>query len=259
MTWKAWLSEFVVSFFEVRLKIRLPLNAKLRWKLAQYSEIRFWKKYLQGGGLNWKNKFALKFDPCLPLQEEIYSVLPANKQDIRILDVGAGPMTYLGKVHDGLRIQIEAVDPLADSYNRILDKNKIVPIVKTKQCPAEELSNYFSEDSFDLVFARNCIDHSYNPHVAINEMIKVLHSDCYLVMAHIPNEGKNENYYGLHQWNFDAIDGDFIISSRNEHVNVTKKLKGVCVITCKTIVIDNVEWLYTYFLKQPSNDDTIVL
>ena len=148
MIWELWLGEYVVPFFEVRLKIRLPLRAKFRWKLAHYSEIRFWEKYFQGGGLHWKNKYALKFDPCLPLQEEVYSVLPSNKVEIRILDVGAGPMTYLGKVHNDLRLQIEAVDPLADSYNRILEKNKIVPIVKTIRCSAEELSNHFAAEEF---------------------------------------------------------------------------------------------------------------
>jgi len=159
-------------------------------------------------------------------------LLPKREGECLILDVGAGPFTFLGKKCPGLGFKIIAVDPLADEYDRILDKYSVSPIVRTEKLEAEKLTSRYAPDSFDLVYARNCIDHAYSPERAILEMVSVVKRDQYVYLVHRPNEAENEGYAGLHQWNFSADQGDFVIRSKRDKVNMTQKYKSICVIEC---------------------------
>ena len=234
---------FVIFIFEEKYKIKLPLNSKLRWNYSKRAEIEFWDSYFKTKGLRWADGYHLSFDPYLPLQEEVFRLLPQNKEDISILDVGAGPLTYLGKTYKDEKINITSVDPLAGDYDKLLKKYNISPIIRTKKLAAEKLSRMFPKDSFDLVFARNCIDHSWSPEKAILEMIKVAKKNCYILMIHRPNEAMTENYTGLHQWNFSSDNGDFIISSKNKRLNFSQKYSYLCKISCNVEVEAEGEWL----------------
>jgi SAM-dependent methyltransferase len=172
--------------------------------------------------------------------------------EVHILDVGAGPLTYLGKKYEGKHVNITAVDPLSDEYDRILDKYQIQPLVRTQKLAAEDLTKRFPSGTFDLVFARNCIDHAYNPKRAILQMIEVVKSGRYVLLEHRPNEAENENYSGLHQWNFSlSTNGDFLISSKFEKVNMTKKCLELCTITCEMVNEGrDGDWLITRIQKR---------
>lgn len=242
---------FIINGFEHRTGVKLPLNSKLRWKLFIWSEIYHWDKYFETKGTSSDDHegYCLRLDSNLPLQEEVVKLLPQNKNQVEILDVGAGPLTYLGKVHEGLKINITAVDSLANEYDNLMKKYCIYPLIQTKKGDAEKLSEIFSRDSFDLVFARNCIDHSYSPEKAILEMIKVVKKNCYIFMKHYPNEAIAENYKGLHNWNFSTEKGDFIISSKNKNTNISQKYNNICRIVCTCNNDRTGEWLNTIILK----------
>ncbi len=115
---------FTIYVFEDKTGIRVPLNSKLRWKTAVKSEVSFWNDYFETKGLEKPQDYNARLDPTFPLQEAVVKLLPQNKSQVEILDVGAGPLTRLGKVHEGLKINITAVDPLArrirQSYEEIL-------------------------------------------------------------------------------------------------------------------------------------------
>ncbi len=113
-----------------------------------------------------------------------------------------------------------------------MKKYCVSPLIQTKKSDAEKLTEMFPKNSFDLVFACNCIDHSYSPEKAILEMIKVVKKNCYILMIHRPNEARIQNYNGLHQWNFSTENGDFIISSKNESINISQKYSNICRIVC---------------------------
>lgn len=225
------LPELFLILFERKLRVRLPISSKLRWKFNISSEIRFWDRCIRTNGLIWPEEYKLRFDPILPLQDLVVKLLP-QKRKINILDVGAGPFTYLGKVYDGVDLNIVAVDPLADIYDKLLTKYSITPIVRTAKLDAEKLTTKYSEDSFDLIFARNCIDHSYSPETAILEMLKVVKKNRYIFMMHRPNEAEKENWRGLHQWNFSNENGDFIIASRHSKINFSQKYVHLCETKC---------------------------
>ncbi len=63
-------------------------------------------------------------------------------------------------------------------------------------------------------------------------MIDVVKTGSYVLLEHMLNEAENENYSGLHQWNFSlSVDSDFLVSSKFEKVNMTKKYAELCTIS----------------------------
>lgn len=224
---------------------------KSKWDDGVNSEIHFWESYFATKGLEWKENYELRMDPALPLQD-----LPASllcEDDELILDVGSGPLTSLGKIHpNGLkRLKIIAVDPLANEYEKLLAKYKIQPLVKSEKLAAEELTQRFKLDCFDLVYARNSIDHAIDPEKAISQMIAVVRKGKYVLLDHRINEAENQNYEGLHQWNFSlSEEGHFIIRGKITTVNMTEKYKNICSITSELIdKKDKVKWLLVKIRK----------
>ncbi|MBX7043785.1 MAG: class I SAM-dependent methyltransferase [Ignavibacteria bacterium] len=220
------------------------------WKDGMKSEVEFWDSYFSTKGLEWSEYYEMRFDPELVLQDRPAKLLPP-RTDVYILDVGAGPLTFLGKKLEGRNISITAVDPLADEYDKLTEKYGVHPPVRTLKLAAEELSVMFPPSCFDLVVARNCIDHSYNPEKAILQLIRVVKQDCFVLLEHRENEAVNANYLGLHQWNFSlSPEGDFLISSKTETLNMTKKYSNICRVECEVIEEpDDGEWLITRIRK----------
>jgi SAM-dependent methyltransferase len=195
------------------------------------------------GGDDYRNKL----DPDFPLQPRPAALLPPER-DVHILDVGAGPLTYLGKKASGKQLRITAVDPLADEYDKILHKYGVQPLIRTQRLEAEGLTKRFSSNTFDLCVACNCLDHSYNPERAVLQMIDVVKKGRYVLLEHFRNEGERQNYSGLHQWNFDLSPvGDFLIRSKSSVTNMTQKYADQCTIYCE--LIDDY-WLVTRILKK---------
>jgi len=227
----------------------LPFS-KTKWGGGLKNEVDFWDDYFRTKGLQWPESYSMRLDPEAPLQPRPAALLP-DRAEVHILDVGAGPLTHLGKVHAGKSLRITAVDPLADQYDRILKKYNVVPPIRTQKLAAEKLVKWFKPASFDLVFARNCIDHSYNPEHAILQMISVAKPGGYVLLEHFPNEAENEAYAGLHQWNFSmSSDGDFVIGSKDrEAVNMTRKHAATSRIECE-LVKEDAEWLVTRIQKK---------
>jgi SAM-dependent methyltransferase len=143
---------------------------------------------------------------------------------VEILDVGAGPMTAVPKVHPGRDIHITAFDPLADDYNARLDELGIEPLVRTQRSAGEELLQHVEEASFDVAHASNCLDHAYDPALAIRNMVLAVKPGGLVLLRHERNEAVNEHYLGLHQWNFDAEGNDFIVWRPGTRRNLSREL-----------------------------------
>ncbi|MEO9870206.1 methyltransferase domain-containing protein [Ekhidna sp.] len=240
------MHRFIFKIEQV-LGFRFPIPEKWRWQLSISSEVAFWDNYYRTKGGDWKNKYQLKFDPNLEVQPNISKYFPSSA-NLKILDVGAGPMTFLGKIFSGQKINITATDPLADQYDEVLGKYEIDPLVRTIKCHGEKLDGMFDESTFDVVLAKNSIDHSYDPVKVIVNMIKLTKDK--VILIHAENEADNESWYGLHQWNFFVENGDFIISGRQTKVNFSAKYKNVVHIDSFIDEIDGL--LYVVMTKKNS-------
>lgn len=238
----------VLHLLESKLGIRLPLSADTRWQMSLRTEVRFWDGFIKHKGYAaYAKEYQFMVQADAELRAEIKALLP-YREGLSIIDVGAGPMTMMGKRYEGRQVDITAVDPLADAYDQILERYDVVPAIRTRKCAAEELETKFGEGVFDLAYARNSIDHTYNPEAAVLEMLRIVKPGSYVLLEHIQNEAIKENWEGLHQWNFSMVGGDFIISSRMERVNFSEKYRDVCETEC--VHDEERDWVWVRLRKR---------
>ncbi|MDH3282829.1 MAG: class I SAM-dependent methyltransferase, partial [Gammaproteobacteria bacterium] len=176
------------------------MDMKDKWQDALPEEIDFWKHYIATRGGKWPDEYQMRLDPESPLQEEfiLERLQEIPGKSVEILDVGAGPLTVLGKSHLDKSLNITAVDPLADEYDRILAEAGIVPPVRTVRCHGEDLLTKFGSDTFDFAYARNCLDHSYDPTLIIRNMVDLVKPERWVILRHEHNVAENAGYVGLH-------------------------------------------------------------
>src|SRR5262249_54485561 len=152
----------------------------------------------------------LKWDrPLPPHVAEVAAAI--GKPQLKILDVGSGPLTVLGTRFDGREISLTCVDPLASAYITLIERYKLTPQFWPGVGFAEDLSAFVESNSFDIVHCRNALDHSFDPVRGLFEIIEVLCVGGKAVLLHHPNEAERNHYDGLHQWNFDIQNGRFVI------------------------------------------------
>lgn len=205
------------------------------WEKGIEAEVQFWDEWFQTKGIFWPEDYAFRMDPQAPFQEYLIRYLPTEKKTIDILDVGSGPVSYLGKTLPGTdqQIRIIATDPLADRYMMLLRKFNIHNPITTIKANAELLTDFFPSDYFDFVYMRNALDHSFDPVIAVGQMIEVLAPDRYLILQHENNEAENEKYQDLHQWNIQIEDGEFIIWNKSTRYNLSTIYSEVANIRCE--------------------------
>ena len=183
------------------------------------NEAVFWRQALADGGKRWSPEaFRQRMDPkfAFPdhLQELVAASPAAHRDPIRVLDVGAGPLTAVGFHWPGRTVALSAVDPLADVFDTILDELRLEPPVRTRKAAGEDLLSSFPADSFDIVVCSNALDHSRDPLQCVRQMFAVTQPGGWVFLWHYRNEAEEEGYAGLHQWNLDEAAGDMILWNR---------------------------------------------
>ena len=208
---------------------------KADWKANLPEELQFWERALTNEGQHWdRNEYRERTDPNFELQDELKALIPAPPGSmVRILDVGAGPLTRVGKHWPGRDLQIIAVDPLAEEYNALLARIALRPLIPVTFAHGEKLAEHFPANSFDLAYASNALDHSYDPLVVINQMLTVVKPLCHVYLWHFANVGRVESYAGLHQWNFDIRGSEFVVDNGRRTQSVVNALRGRAEVTCE--------------------------
>jgi hypothetical protein len=117
------------------------------------------------------------------------------------------------------------VDALAESYDKWLEEAQIVPLIRTQPLKTEGLLYKYEPETFDFVTAANCIDHHYNPILALFNMASVTKLGGYILMWHRRDEATTEKHAGLHQWNL-ALSEDKTSYMLNKK-DLTKTLDSV--------------------------------
>jgi SAM-dependent methyltransferase len=200
-------------------------TAKQIWGRGLSSELAFWDYWLTSHGSSSPEDYLRRIDPMSEISKPVSNFIQSG--NCKILDVGAGPLTILGKLYRGQRLDITAVDVLADEYAHLLAKHGINPTIKTQTLESEKLTARFAHNTFDISYSENSLDHSYDPVLAIEEMLDVTKSGGAVVLIHIPNVASESHYLGLHQWNFKNVNGDFVVSSPcRPTVNITNRFRG---------------------------------
>jgi len=187
----------------------------------------------------------MRLNPAAPVQEHLAAVidrLPHAK--VEIMDVGAGPLTVIGKLHPSKQLTITPTDVLAREYNALLDELGIKPPVRTIHAEMEKLRDKFGARQFDLVHAQNSLDHCADPVAGIEEMLALTRPGGFIVLLHEANEGRNELYYALHKWDFACDGGRFTIAGpgpggplRDITAMLRRRAEVECSIYCGEVLV----------------------
>lgn len=218
-------------------------------------ELAFWQSVMSTGG-GWPQEWKAGFDPELPLQEELRDlVTKANndtpKAEVFILDVGAGPVTTVGRTWPGHEVFITPIDPLADKYNQSLRERGFHPPVPTQRCAGEVIERRMPRDFYDLAYSRNALDHSEDPVSIISQMLGAVKPGGYVYLEHSVREASKQGYKGLHQWNF-FEDGAFYVEGSSSIVNVFLKFEDrTCYEEVRTVIIDGRDWVKVVMRRRP--------
>lgn len=199
---------------------------KTDWETSLPEEVQFWRGALSDPAKNWiPEEYRERTDPDLPFQQELRELLSHHAETtVRILDVGAGPLTRLGKVWPGKSLEIVATDPLAGQYDRIMEEIGLVPLVRTIAVQGEKLTQSFPPNSFDLAYASNSLDHAKDPVDVIRQMCALLKPQGRAYLWHFVNCGIGERYVGLHQWNFSGVADDMLVDDGRRRVSLQAAL-----------------------------------
>ena len=212
-------------------KAQLSSNFSL-WSKGINSERGFWTRWFETKGGEWPDDYADRLKPKRKLEPWLQELLVKSvgaidqlkDRKLRILDVGAGPISKIGNHMSEVDLEVVAADPLAFIYEELLDKFGVNPEIRTRFAPAEDLSSFFTSSSFDLVNCTNALDHSFEPLRGIIEMLRVVKVGCPVFLSHNRNEAEVENYEGFHQHNFEVIDGQFVMWNKTEHIVVEEHI-----------------------------------
>lgn len=218
-----------------RALMHIDLGRRLWWRARKRRETKFWAAWLVGapGTEEWASDREARLAPDTEVRDPFLRAelerIPA--EDISILDVGAGPLTKLGYRYPGKTLTIVAVDPLADDYDRLLRDAGLDPPLRTIPVAGEALLEHFGSRTFDIACATNSLDHSADPFTIISNMVAVVRTGGIVLLRHKRNEGESARYEGLHQWNFDVVDGNLLLWNNAVEVNVGSALEGSAVTT----------------------------
>jgi len=185
------------------------------------------------GTEQWASDREARLDPDTNIRDPLVraELERSPAEEVSILDVGAGPVTWLGYRYPGKKLIIVPVDPLADEYDRLLRDAKLDPPIRTVRVAGEALAEHFGARRFDIAYATNSLDHSADPFTIISNMAAVVRPGGVVLLRHKRNEGDSARYGGLHQWNFDVVDDDLIVWNNAVRVNVGAALEGRAVTT----------------------------
>jgi len=205
--------------FLQRLRHRL-FGGDISYDAGLENEAVFWRRALADGGRRWNPEaFRQRMDPGFafpPHLQELVAASPAAASDpVQVLDVGAGPLSAVGFHWPGRRVELTAVDPLAEVFDRILDDLRLAPPTRTRKAAGEDLLSVFPADRFDIVVCSNALDHSRDPLQCIRQMYAVTRPGGWVFLWHYRNEAEEEGYSGLHQWNLDEDSGDMVLWNRS--------------------------------------------
>lgn len=163
----------------------------------------FWRGWFETKGAEWRNDYRMRLDPNQPLNVELaLHAAKLEKPVIDVLDVGAGPVSTVGKVLPDKAVRLTPIDLLAANYDRLIAEFKVPVPIATIAGDGERLVEQFGPASFDIVFAQNAVDHMEHPLVAIDGMIECCRPGGLVFLRHQENEGKANSYSRLNHWDF---------------------------------------------------------
>eukprot|EP00418_Pyrodinium_bahamense_P083344 CAMPEP_0179063364 /NCGR_PEP_ID=MMETSP0796-20121207/27397_1 /TAXON_ID=73915 /ORGANISM="Pyrodinium bahamense, Strain pbaha01" /LENGTH=294 /DNA_ID=CAMNT_0020760283 /DNA_START=156 /DNA_END=1040 /DNA_ORIENTATION=- len=197
---------------------------------------KYWKEWIETRGGKWNQEFVHRMSPHSAFRYESHLKAAASTTQThhRVLDVGAGPVTFVGyRMSDpGSVVELQPIDSLGKLYDQLWASTGLVPPVRTLTGEAESLADLFPDATFDLVVSRNGLDRAGDPFCALKQMLSVVKRGHQVVFEQYENEALKEGYAGAHQWNFVNVNRSLIIWNNKTEYNVTRELASQAHVWC---------------------------
>lgn len=193
-----------IDFWDTELSLKGQYSKSISDRLSKTKSKQAWPKIL----VNYLKNFK-KYKP-------------------KVLDLGSGPVSQLSYGAFSKQINLECVDPLGNEYIKLLHKYKHKLCYPLKCCSGESLKKIYNENTFDIVWMHNAIDHSQNPQKVIDSVSKILKIGGYFILQMWSYEGKAESYVGLHQHDFfvDKFQNLYLITKHGNQFSKAKLIKN---------------------------------
>jgi 2-polyprenyl-3-methyl-5-hydroxy-6-metoxy-1,4-benzoquinol methylase len=146
----------------------------LRWRIAQWFEKMWWKKYLATKNkqeyLDWKQTYWLDF------LNQVNVTIPTGK---KILDAGCGPAGIFMILQNN---EVSALDPLLPTYENTLSQFNPKDYPWVTFIPTS-LEAHSVEQQYDLIFCINAINHVDNLSAAYDQLLNMLTPNGQLIIS----------------------------------------------------------------------------
>ena len=221
-----------------------------QWQENIPSEVAYWDAWLREQGGVESAIFQRRIDRNSLLIPMVDDAVRTCKHDtVRILDVGCGPISDLGyRAACGKTLSIHYVDPLANQYSASMRAAGISAPHSTLEAKAEDLLEWFSRQSFDVVFCMNALDHCENALLSLVNMVYLLAPGGACILHHRECEGKRNNYEGLHRWDLSYKEGQLFLDDRVQAINVSRWLGSL--VSTDIHVCEN-DWFTATLKRKP--------
>ena len=138
-----------------------------------------------------------------------------NVETLKTLEIGSGPNSNLSYWVDNNLLDVTAIDPLADVYDKIMKKlNYKYPITPIK-LKAEELLEHFKKESFHIIFAQNSLDHVEDPIKCFNNANYLLKKGGLLFVCSNIKEGTRKTWTGMHKFDIYVKNNELILATQS--------------------------------------------
>ena len=166
-----------------------PASTKKRSAQGEHEELKHWQTFLNTNKCAGVPEILLQIEPeyCMRLRGTWLEWNFGANVALRMLDVGAGPLTTMGDECNGKAEMYMLWIPLAPKYDKMLAAANVVPRVRTTYCRMEGLAECFPRNHFALVYCGNALDHAQDG-AAIRQMVEVVAPGGSVVLLHHVNE-----------------------------------------------------------------------
>jgi len=197
----------IITYFPARI-------AQFFKKPDYQSEIDFWQETLSGGPATISDPAYREAAFPDYLRLCIYELKKSSDTQLKLLEIGPGPVSLLSAGVDQGLFEITAIDPLADVYKKLMRQNGLsYPIKPVKGC-GEKLLKYFDKNSFDIVYSSNALDHTISPRECMIQMSQVVIQGGIIFLEGFLREGSAAAWTGLHQHDLFPENGHLIHCNR---------------------------------------------
>ncbi len=204
----------------------------LRWRVAQFFEMQWWKRYLAGKEkphyLAWKKNYWRTFLGTSAIEVT---------HDARVLDAGCGPAGIFTILDTQT---VDALDPLLEKYQAVLPHFNPADYPKVRFI-SQALEDYSPEQPYDIVFCLNAINHVADLPRCLDRLVALTRPNGILAVSIDAH-----NYKWIKRL-FQIIPGD-ILHPHQYDLPAYQEMLVVRGCTIKRTVLLKKEGIFSYYL-----------